>query len=30
MAKITNYGSALKIARLAEGVADLYPVSAAP
>ncbi len=25
VAKIANYGSALKIARLAEGVADLYP-----
>ena len=25
IAKVTNYGSALKIARVAEGVADLYP-----
>ena len=25
VAKITNYGSALKIARVAEGEADLYP-----
>ena len=25
VARITNYGSALKIARIAEGVADLYP-----
>ncbi len=25
VAQVTNYGSALKIARVAEGVADLYP-----